>query len=101
MNNDYDEFIEAFKKAGWIMAILGGAGMLMRLVFTNEKFVMSIWVKKIVAASIVGLLVFFTLHGVEIEDIYKSVICSISGSFAPELFDFVKHKFISKLKDYE
>lgn len=101
MNNDYDEFIEAFKKAGWIMAILGGAGMLMRLIFTNEKFVMSIWLKKIVAASIVGLLVFFSLHEIDIDDIYKSVICSVSGSFAPELFDFVRNKFLSKLKENE
>lgn len=101
MNDDYEQFIEAFKKAGWIMAILGGLGMLMRLVFTNEKFVMSIWAKKIVAASIVGLLVFFSLHNIDIDEIYKSVICSISGSFAPELFDFVRSKFISKLKTYE
>ena len=101
MNNDYEEFISVFKKAGWIMAVLGGLGMLMRLIFTNQKFVMSIWLKKIVAASIVGLLVFFSLHEIDLDDIYKSVICSISGSFAPELFDFVRNKFISKLKENE
>jgi hypothetical protein len=101
MNNDYEELIVAFKKAGWIMAILGGLGMLMRLIFTNERFVMSIWTKKIVAASIVGLLVFFSLHEIDLDEVYKSVICSISGSFAPELFDFVRNKFLSKLKENE
>jgi len=101
MNDNYEELITSFKKAGWIMAILGGLGMLMRLIFTNERFVMSIWTKKIVAASIVGLLVFFSLHEVDLDEVYKSVICSISGSFAPELFDFVRNKFLSKLKQNE
>lgn len=100
-NNSYDTLIEAFKKAGWLMGVLAALGMLMRLIFTNEKFVMSIWTKKIVGATIVGLLVYFSLHEIDIDDIYKSVICSISGSFAPELFEFVRSKFLSKLKENE
>lgn len=99
--NENESLVEAFKKAGWLMGALAALGMLMRLIFTNEKFVMSIWTKKVIGATIVGVLVYFTLHEIDIDDIYKSVICSISGSFAPELFEFVRTKFISKLKTYE
>lgn len=100
-NESYGGLVEAFKKAGWLMGVLAGLGMLVRLIFTNEKFVKSIWTKKIIGATIVGVLVYFTLHQVDIDEMYKSVICSISGSFAPELFEFVRSKFISKLKTYE
>jgi hypothetical protein len=99
--NENESLIDVFKRAGWVMAALGALGMLMRLIFTNEKFVKSIWLKKIVGASIVGLLVYFTLHQVDLDEMYKSVICSISGSFAPELFEFVRTKFIQKLKENE
>jgi hypothetical protein len=99
--NENESLIDVFKRAGWVMAALGALGMLMRLIFTNEKFVKSIWLKKIVGASIVGLLVYFTLHQVDIDEMYKSVICSVSGSFAPELFEFVRTKFIKKLKENE
>lgn len=99
--NDNETLIDAFKRAGWIMAILGALGMLVRLIFTNEKFVKSIWFKKVVGASIVGLLVYFSLHQIDIDEMYKSVLCSISGSFAPELFEFVRTKFTDKLKENE
>jgi len=99
--NENETLVEVFKRAGWVMAILAALGMLVRLIFTNEKFVKSIWIKKVVGASIVGLLVYFSLHKVDIDEMYKSVICSVSGSFAPELFDFIRTKFIQKLKDNE
>jgi len=35
---------------------------------------------------------------VDIEPIYKSVLCSIAGSIAPELFDWVRTKALEKLK---
>lgn len=99
--NENESLIDAFKKAGWLMGVLAGLGMLVRLIFTNEKFVKSIWTKKVIGATIVGVLVYFTLHKIDIDEMYKSVICSISGSFAPELFEFVRAKFVAKLKTYE
>lgn len=99
--DSYSQIFSEFKRAGWIMGILGALGMLVRLVFTNEKFNTAIWARKIVAASIVGILVHFALHEMDISEMYKSVICSISGSFAPELFEFVRKKIFKKLSENE
>lgn len=97
----YNQIVEEFKRAGWIMGVLGALGMIARLVFTNEKFAIFVWGRKAFAASIVGLLVFFSMYESGIPEMYKSVICSISGSFAPELFEFVKNKVLAKLSRNE
>jgi hypothetical protein len=100
-DQEYSQIVAEFKRAGWVMGILGALGMLARLVFTNEKFIWSVWLRKIVAASIIGILVHFALHDMEISEMYKSVLCSISGSFAPELFEFVKNKILRKISSHE
>jgi predicted phage tail protein len=97
----YSQIVEEFKRAGWIMGVLGALGMVARLVFTNEKFAIFVWGRKVFAASIVGLMVFFSMYETGISEMYKSVICSISGSFAPELFEFVKNKVLAKLSRNE
>jgi predicted phage tail protein len=97
----YNQIVEEFKRAGWIMGVLGALGMVARLVFTNEKFAIFVWGRKVFAASIVGLMVFFSMYETGISEMYKSVICSVSGSFAPELFEFVKNKVLAKLSRNE
>ena len=96
-DESYNQIIEEFKRAGWIMGVLGALGMIARLVFTNEKFTLIVWGRKVFAAAIIGILVYFSMYESGISEMYKSVICSISGSFAPELFEFVKSKVLSRL----
>ena len=100
MNNENDivTMLEEFKKGGWIMAILGSLGMLARLILIDEEYNFFIWLRKIIAGGITGVIVYFALYGTTIEPIYKSVICSISGSVAPELFKIVRDK-IKSLKN--
>lgn len=88
---------EEFKKGGWIMAILGGLGMLARLILTNERYSFFIWFRKIIAGGIVGVLAYFAMYGTDIADIYKSVTCSICGSMAPELFEFLRKSVMERL----
>lgn len=102
MNDEsYSQIVAEFKRAGWIMGVLGAAGMIARLVFTNEKFAIFVWGRKAFAASIVGIMVHFSLYEVDISEMYKSVICAISGSFAPEVFETVRSRFLSKLSKHE
>ena len=68
---------------------------------TNEKFRFFVWGRKVFAATIVGILVHFALIEFDMSDMYKSVLCAVSGSFAPELFEFVRNKLFNKLKEYE
>lgn len=90
--------VEEFKKTGWLMAILGGIGMLGRLILTNEKFKAVIWTRKIIAGGIVGVLCYFTLFQLDIDNMYRCALCSIAGSLAPEVFDFVRNKFLKSVK---
>ena len=97
--DSYSQIVAEFKRAGWLMGILGAAGMIARLVFTNEKFAVFVWGRKVFAAAIVGIIVHFALYEMDISEMYKSVICAISGSFAPEVFEVVRVKFLSKLNN--
>lgn len=89
--------VEEFKKGGWIMAVLGGLGMLARLILTNERYSFFIWLRKIIAGGIVGVLAYFAMYGMDVAEIYKSVICSICGSIAPELFEFIRKRVLERL----
>ena len=101
MNQDdqsLNVMLDELKTGGWIMAILGGIGMLARLILTNEEYSFVTWTRKIIAGGIVGVLAYFALNDTSLLPIYKSVLCSISGSIAPELFELVRKTFIKKLK---
>jgi hypothetical protein len=89
--------IEEFKRGGWIMAVLGGIGMLARLILTNERYSFFIWLRKIIAGGIVGVLAYFAMYGMDMAEIYKSVLCSIFGSLSPEMFEIIRKKVIAKL----
>ena len=88
--------IQDFKKGGWVIALLGSLGMFARLVLTEEKYSFFIWLRKIIAGGIIGVIAYFALYGTSIDPLYKSVIYSISGSFAQEIWEFIKLK-IKKL----
>jgi hypothetical protein len=91
-----NSMVEEFKKAGWLFALLGGLGMLARLILTDEKYNAIRWTRMVVAGTIVGVIAYFALYNADIDPFYKSVLCSISGSLAPELFDWVRKKFLQK-----
>ena len=86
-----NSIVEEFKKAGWLFAVLGGLGMLARLILTDEKYHAIRWTRMVIAGAIVG-----ALYNADIDPFYKSVLCSVSGSIAPEMFDWVRKKFLQK-----
>lgn len=95
-DNGLETLLEEFKKTGWLFAILGGIGMLARLILTEEKYHTFRWFRMVIAGAIVGVICYFALYNADIDPFYKSVLCSISGSFAPELFEYVRKKFLQK-----
>jgi len=96
-NESIASIVEEFKRGGWIMAILGGIGMLARLILTNERYSFFIWFRKIIAGGIVGVLAYFAMYGMDVAEIYKSVLCSILGSLSPEVFEIIRKRVIEKL----
>ena len=98
-DDSLNQLYEELRKGGWVMAALGALGMLARLILTNEKYSAVIWTRKVIAGGIIGVISYLSLLNFDIDPIYKSVLVSIAGSMAPELFDFVRRKFITKLND--
>jgi hypothetical protein len=98
MNDDQtiQQIVEEFKKTGWVFGILGGLGMLARLILTDEKYNTTRWIRKVVAGTIVGIICYFSVQQTSIDPFYKTVLCSVSGSLAPELFNWVRSKFLQK-----
>ena len=90
------EVASEFIKGGWIVAILGALGAMARLMLSQQKHNWVVWVKKIAAGGIVGVLTYFALYPIDIDPMYKAVMFSISGALAPELFEAVTLKFKTK-----
>lgn len=85
--------LEDFKRGGWIVSILGGAGMLARMLLEDEHHPVRFWIARIIAGTIVGVLCYFALWGTEMSGLYKSIIMSTAGAGAPELMRLVKAKY--------
>jgi hypothetical protein len=79
-----------FKKGGWIVAILGAAGMLASIMLRDKSYPIKIILKKMFGGGIVGVICYFALHGQDIDPLYKAVICAASGCVAPELINLAK-----------
>lgn len=97
-DNNLQDLVNEFKKTGWVFGILGGLGMIARLILTDEKYNTIKWFRMAMAGAIVGVICYFALYETSIDPFYKSVLCSVSGSIAPELFNWLRTKFLQKAK---
>lgn len=88
-----------FKRGGWIVSILGGAGMIARLLLDDTEHPVIFWIKRIIAGAIVGCLCYFALWNTPLSGIQKSIILSTAGAGSPELMAWVKRKFSRGLPD--
>lgn len=95
---DLAKAADDFRKGGWIVAILSALGVYAKLLFSTKSYPWLIWVKHGIAGSIVGVIMYFALHGANIDEMYKSIIYCCSGAFAPDLYDSVVEKIKSYLK---
>ena len=95
---DFGNAINEFRKGGWIVSLLGALGILARILLAKNKPTLIEAIKKITAGGITGVIVYFALHGSEIPPLYKGIIYSTAGAFAPELFGMALDK-IQKLAE--
>ena len=90
---DFAQAAEDFRRGGWIVSLLGGAGMLARMLLTDESHPLVFWIRKVIAGAIVGIIVYFALHGTEMSGLNKSIIMSTAGAGSPELMEWIRKKF--------
>lgn len=95
-DQDFANAISDFKKGGWMVGVLGGLGVVVRLLVSDERKGWIFATQRICAGTITGVITYFALYGLDISPIYKSAILATSGAFSPEIFKLV----LSKIIDY-
>jgi len=85
--NDLNQFIPLFLDGGWVVLIIGAAGMLARLATSKnpeDKNPIQV-VKNILAAMTASLVAWFVLEQFEIDSMYKAIAYGLVGLNSPEL----------------
>jgi predicted MFS family arabinose efflux permease len=81
------QFIPAFINGGWVVLLIGAAGMIARLVTSNspEETSINSIIRNITAAMITSLLAWFILEQFELDSLYKALIYGLGGLNSPEI----------------
>jgi uncharacterized membrane protein YeaQ/YmgE (transglycosylase-associated protein family) len=84
-----ENFVENFLGGGWVVLLIGAAGMIARLVTTNENQTGSDVVKKMISSMIASLIAYFVMEQFEVDAMYKAVAYGLVGLNSPEIINGV------------
>jgi uncharacterized membrane protein YeaQ/YmgE (transglycosylase-associated protein family) len=84
-----ENFIKNFLGGGWVVLLIGAAGMVARLVTTNENQSGIDVVKKMVSSIIASLIAWFVMEQFEVNSMYKAVAYGLVGLNSPEIINGV------------
>lgn len=84
-----ENFVDNFLGGGWVVLLIGAAGMIARLVTTNENQTGSDVVKKMISSMIASLIAFFILEQFEVDAMYKAIAYGLVGLNSPEIINGV------------
>jgi predicted MFS family arabinose efflux permease len=81
------DFLPQFLDGGWIVLLIGAAGMIARLVTSKnpEDKTPSQVLSNIVAAMVASLIAWFIMEQFEISSMYKAITYGMVGLNSPEL----------------
>lgn len=81
----FENATKDFIRGGWIVSILGIAGGLIDLLLSEKCKPWVFWVKRSIAGGLTGVVMYFALHPIEMNALYKSIAMCVSGALAPDL----------------
>lgn len=84
MSDEKDLFKE-FIAGGWLVSIIGGLGMSVRLLLEGKKASMFEQIKKIIAAIICSTIAWYILEQIEVSSLFKAISYGIVGLISPEI----------------
>ena len=84
-----DNFVANFINGGWVVLLIGAAGMVARLVTTNEEQTTPDIVKKMISSMITSLIAWFVMEQFEMDSMYKAVAYGLVGLNSPEIINGV------------
>lgn len=74
---------------GWVVLMIGAAGMVARLVTTNEQQSSGEVVKKMISSMIASLIAWFVMEQFTMDSMYKAVAYGLVGLNSPEIIQGV------------
>ena len=84
-----ENFIKNFLEGGWVVLLIGAAGMVARLVTTNENQSGADVAKKMISSMIASLIAWFVMEQFEINSMYKAITYGLVGLNSPEIINGV------------
>lgn len=82
---DHKDLLKEFLTGGWLVAIIGAAGMVARLLSDDTKITIKEQIKKVVIAALCSVVVWFLLENIDISSLTKAVIYGTTGVISPEI----------------
>ena len=82
---DDKDLLKEFLSGGWLVAIIGAAGMIARLLTDDTKATFASQMKKIFVASICSIIAWFLLENIDMSSLSKAVIYGVIGVISPEI----------------
>jgi Zn-dependent protease with chaperone function len=96
--NNFQVALLAFKAGGWIVALIGAAAMVGRLLV--DEAADASWqrsLRHVLAAAIFAVIAYFVMFQWELSSLNKAIIQGLCGAVAPELVDWITSNIRRKL----
>lgn len=107
--SELTRIFQSFVDGGWLVLIVGMAGMMARLALFSGKVTLIHCFKNLIAAMFCSCVTWFVLEEIKIHFMYKAIIYTLAGLDAPELMSGVlklargfaqdPHSFLVQLKN--
>ncbi len=79
--------LREFINGGWIIPLIGAAGMLARLMTATKQYTIIEQLKNILSAAIASSIAWFILEQTDISSFYKAITYGIIGVVSPEIIN--------------
>jgi signal transduction histidine kinase len=96
--NNFQIALLAFKSGGWIVALIGAAAMVGRLLV--DEAADASWqrsLRHVIAAAIFAVIAYFVTFQWELSALNKAIVQGLCGAVAPELVDWLSMTIRKKL----
>jgi len=82
---DFKIIIREFLDGGWIIPVIGAAGMIVRMLTFKGRVSLKCFFRNVLAAAILSGILWFVLHDAPISDFIKAISYGVVGVVAPEI----------------
>jgi hypothetical protein len=83
--SDNKDLLKEFLAGGWLVAVIGAAGMVARLLSDDKKMALREQIRKVVTAAICSVIAWFLLENVDLSSLTKAIIYGVTGVISPEI----------------